>query len=52
MTLIGFLRGTTMNVYAGEQRVITEPAAAGEAALAAGAPAAGAPAGRDHAAAP
>ena len=26
MTLIGFLRGTTMNVYAGEQRVITEPA--------------------------
>jgi FdhD protein len=28
MTLIGFLRGTTMNVYAGEQRVITEPAAA------------------------
>jgi FdhD protein len=28
MTLIGFLRGTTMNVYAGEHRVITEPAAA------------------------
>ncbi len=26
MTLIGFLRGTTMNVYTGEQRVITEPA--------------------------
>jgi FdhD protein len=25
MTLIGFLRGTTMNVYTGEQRVITEP---------------------------
>jgi FdhD protein len=32
MTLIGFLRGTTMNVYAGPQRVITEdaPAAVGE----------------------
>jgi formate dehydrogenase accessory protein FdhD len=30
MTLIGFLRGTTMNVYTGEQRVITDPAAAGE----------------------
>jgi FdhD protein len=31
MTLIGFLRGTTMNVYAGQQRVITEdaPAAVG-----------------------
>ena len=31
MTLIGFLRGTTMNVYAGPQRVITEdaPAAVG-----------------------
>jgi FdhD protein len=28
MTLIGFLRGTTMNVYAGQQRVITEVAAA------------------------
>jgi len=28
MTLIGFLRGTTMNVYAGPQRVITEDAAA------------------------
>jgi FdhD protein len=26
MTLIGFLRGTTMNVYAGPQRVITEDA--------------------------
>ncbi|HEY2266315.1 MAG TPA: formate dehydrogenase accessory sulfurtransferase FdhD [Streptosporangiaceae bacterium] len=35
MTLIGFLRGTTMNVYTGEQRVITEPAAAGEPAAAA-----------------
>jgi FdhD protein len=31
MTLIGFLRGTTMNVYTGEQRVITEPVAAAEA---------------------
>jgi FdhD protein len=30
MTLIGFLRGTTMNVYTGEQRVITETAPAGE----------------------
>jgi FdhD protein len=31
MTLIGFLRGTTMNVYAGQQRVTTEdaPAAVG-----------------------
>ncbi len=28
MTLIGFLRGSTMNVYAGPQRVITEDAAA------------------------
>jgi FdhD protein len=28
MTLIGFLRGATMNVYAGQQRVITEDAAA------------------------
>jgi FdhD protein len=28
MTLIGFLRGTTMNVYAGQQRVIAEVAAA------------------------
>jgi FdhD protein len=28
MTLIGFLRGTTMNVYAGQQRVITQVAAA------------------------
>ena len=28
MTLIGFLRGSTMNVYAGQQRVITEDAAA------------------------
>jgi FdhD protein len=28
MTLIGFLRGTAMNVYAGQQRVITEDAAA------------------------
>jgi FdhD protein len=28
MTLIGFLRGTTMNVYTGEQRVIAEAAAA------------------------
>jgi FdhD protein len=30
LTLVGFLRGTTMNVYAGEQRVVTEhaPAAA------------------------
>jgi FdhD protein len=28
MTLIGFLRGTTMNVYAGQQRVITEVAVA------------------------
>jgi FdhD protein len=36
MTLIGFLRGTTMNVYAGEQRVITGPAvAAGETAASA-----------------
>jgi FdhD protein len=35
MTLIGFLRGTTMNVYTGEHRVITEPAAAGEPAAAA-----------------
>ncbi len=26
MTLVGFLRGTTMNVYTGEQRVITESA--------------------------
>ena len=26
LTLVGFLRGTTMNVYAGEHRVITEPA--------------------------
>src|SRR5580692_766927 len=28
MTLIGFLRGSTMNVYAGSQRVITEDASA------------------------
>jgi FdhD protein len=28
MTLIGFLRGTAMNVYTGEQRVITEPSGA------------------------
>jgi FdhD protein len=28
MTLIGFLRGATMNVYAGQQRVITQDAAA------------------------
>jgi FdhD protein len=28
MTLVGFLRGTTMNVYTGPQRVITEDAAA------------------------
>jgi FdhD protein len=28
MTLIGFLRGTTMNVYAGSQRVITKDVAA------------------------
>jgi len=28
MTLIGFLRGATMNVYAGSQRVITEDVAA------------------------
>jgi FdhD protein len=28
MTLIGFLRGTTMNVYAGQQRVLAEVAAA------------------------
>jgi FdhD protein len=27
MTLIGFLRGATMNVYAGAQRVVTEDAA-------------------------
>ncbi len=27
MTLIGFLRGATMNVYAGPQRVVTEDAA-------------------------
>ena len=26
LTLVGFLRGTTMNVYAGEQRVVTEDA--------------------------
>jgi FdhD protein len=26
LTLVGFLRGTTMNVYAGEQRVVTEHA--------------------------
>jgi FdhD protein len=42
MTLIGFLRGTTMNVYTGEHRVITEPAeaetTAAEAAGAAAAP--------------
>ena len=25
LTLVGFLRGTTMNVYAGEHRVVTEP---------------------------
>jgi FdhD protein len=40
MTLIGFLRGTTMNVYAGEQRVITGPADVDAAAGAAGAAAA------------
>jgi FdhD protein len=28
MTLVGFLRGATMNVYAGAQRVITEDAPA------------------------
>ena len=26
LTLVGFLRGTTMNVYAGEHRVVTEDA--------------------------
>jgi FdhD protein len=26
LTLVGFLRGTTMNVYAGEHRVVTEAA--------------------------
>jgi FdhD protein len=36
MTLIGFLRGTTMNVYTGEHRVITEPAAAAPTAAASG----------------
>jgi len=36
MTLIGFLRGTTMNVYTGEQRVITELAEAEADAEAAG----------------
>ncbi len=41
MTLIGFLRGTTMNVYAGEHRVITEAAGAGEAAAADAAAASG-----------
>jgi FdhD protein len=42
MTLIGFLRGTTMNVYTGEHRVITEPAEA-ETAAAGAAGAAAAP---------
>jgi FdhD protein len=32
MTLVGFLRGATMNVYAGPQRVVTEDAAAAVAA--------------------
>ncbi|SDO47397.1 formate dehydrogenase accessory sulfurtransferase FdhD, partial [Actinacidiphila guanduensis] len=26
LTLIGFLRGTSMNVYAGEERIALEPA--------------------------
>jgi FdhD protein len=26
LTLVGFLRGTTMNVYAGEHRVVTQAA--------------------------
>ena len=43
MTLVGFLRGTTMNVYAGEERVVTETAAAAEPAPAEPAPFAAGP---------